>query len=93
MAAILDKEQVLLKIDELEKTKKIIRQGTIAKALSNGQAITKEMINPFISDLGKDHLLTKLYGPRRYDHAKLIPVIALTAKGRKMIEELKNNKN
>lgn len=89
----LDKEQVLLKIDELERAKKIIRQGTIAKALSNGQVITKEMINPFISELGKDHLLTRLYGYQRYDHAKQIPVIALTAKGRKMIERLKNNKN
>ncbi len=89
----LNPDKVLLAICKLDETKNIIWQGTVAKALSNGQIVTIKMVKPFIRELRQKHLIIMCDGPKKFEHVKPVPVIIVTAEGQKKANELKMIKN
>ncbi len=75
----LSPEKVLLIIGGLKETK--IRAGSIAKALSNENIITKEMVMPFLTELEKRQLITQRIGSKKFENAVPVPIYELTSKG------------
>lgn len=71
-----------------------IREGAIAKALSNGSEVTKEMVMPFLTELQEKNLIIRQTDEyKKFKHTIPVPTIALTVEGEKEIARLKTLQN
>lgn len=91
----LNPDIVLLKIDELAQIKNKIWRGTIARALSNGNEVTEEMVKPHIIVLIEKGFIekTREANAKWGKSAKPVPSLVLTPAGKKELERLKATQN